>query len=339
MSFFEFFFFQKLFLFTFFLPPRFLKKKLLLLSCSTLSLSLSLFFSFSSFLPSFLKNKHQKRYLDEDGRDDGRALPDPKLAPQPGAVNPWTLDELRRLRMPAWLLRNGSVEPPAGVVPSLAASLKEEKRGAGGEGGGANGTRSSFSLAVPEKADRTIKLNMTQPFLATGQVRWALNQVVQTDTPACSEYMRFLRERGYDDAVERPALAAAKSVAATLEAVAQNSPNPPPFPDVGVSMGMQEVKGDKLDSKQAPTFLSYGEDASGKRIYADDEEDGNGNSKKERAAPSSALLPTPQVGRHVIPLKLGEVVDVVMFNLPPETNQGPYDRPKDAPVNIEMHPM
>ena len=275
----------------------------------------------------------KNRYLDEQGRDDGSSLPDPKLAPQPGAVSPWTLDELRRLRMPAWM-RDSSAEPPAGVVPALAASLREE-RGAGRGGDGP--ARRPPSLAVPAAANRTVRLNMTQPFLATGQVRWALNQVVLTDTPACTEYMRFLRERGFADAVTRPALAAAKSVAATLEAVARNSPDPPPFPDVGVSMGMQEVSGDKLDSKQAPTFLSYGEDASGKRVYSADD---NGEEKDgERVTPSSSLLPTPQVGRHVIPLKLGEVVDVILFNLPPETNQGPYDRPKDAPVNIEMHPM
>lgn len=236
--------------------------------------------------------------------------------------------------MPAWM-RDSSAEPPTCFVPTLAASLKEEKR----EGTG-NETTPLFSLAVPKIANRTVRLNMTQPFLATGQVRWALNQVIQTDTPSCTEYMRFLKEKGFEDAVSKPALAAAKSVAATLEAVAQNSPNPPPFPDVGVSMGMQEVKGDKLDSKQAPTFLSYGEDASGKRIYADgDEGDEKENEKEEHAAPSSSLLPTPQVGRHVIHLKLGEVVDVILFNLPPETNQGSYDRPKDAPVNIEMHPM
>jgi hypothetical protein len=230
--------------------------------------------------------------------------------------------------MPEWM-RNSSAQHPPGVVPSLAAALKEEKEE----------NKTVFSLAVPKSANRTIRLNMTQPFLATGQVRWALNQVVQTDTPACSEYMRFLSEKGLSDAVTKPALAAAKSVAATLEAVAQNSPDPPPFPDVGISLGMQEVKGNKLDSKQAPTFLSYGEDASGNRMYAVD--GGGGASEEEERAtpPSSALLPTPQVGRHVIPLKLGEVVDVILFNLPPETNQGPYDRPEDAPVNIEMHPM
>ena len=233
--------------------------------------------------------------------------------------------------MPEWM-RDSSVEPPNGVVPTLATSLKEEKKRGNG-----NETSRRFSLAVPKTADRTVRLNMTQPFLATGQVRWALNQVVQTDTPACNEYMLLLREKGFADAVTKPALAAAKSVAATVEALESNSPNPPPYPDVGVSMGMQQVSGNKMDSKQAPTFLSYGEDASGKRVYSadDDEEEKN----EERATPSSALLPTPQVGRHVIPLKLGEVVDVILFNLPPETNQGPYDRPKDAPTNIEMHPM
>ena len=230
--------------------------------------------------------------------------------------------------MPEWMRdsRSSAERPPAGVIPALAAPLKEEK--------GDEGNETFFSLAVPKAANRTIRLNMTQPFLPTGQVRWALNQVVQTDTPACSEYMRFLREKGFRDAVAKPALVAAKSVAATLEAIARNSPDPPPFPDVGVSLGMQEVKGDKLDSKQAPTFLSYGEDASGNRIYADD-----GGGEEEPASPSSALLPAPQVGRHIISVKLGEVVDVILFNLPPETNQGPYERPKDAPVNIEMHPM
>jgi hypothetical protein len=182
-----------------------------------------------------------------------------------------------------------------------------------------------------------------KPFLPTGQVRWALNQVVSTDTPACGEFMRVVRDGGFDDAVASPARSAARAVVAAADAVARNSPPPrPQYPDVGVSVGMQEVKGDS----QAPVFLSFGRDASGNRIYAPDEgekekdkDKDNSNSNSNNNLVSTLLIPTPQVGRHLIPLKQGEVVDVIWLNRYPDTNQGPYDRPKDAPVNVEMHPM
>ena len=42
-------------------------------------------------------------------------------------------------------------------------------------------------LQVPQRADRVLGLNMTQPLLnATGQVRWAFNNIVQPFSPPCT---------------------------------------------------------------------------------------------------------------------------------------------------------
>lgn len=46
-------------------------------------------------------------------------------------------------------------------------------------------------MQVPQTADITLGLNITQPLLQkTGQLRWALNNVVQPEDPPCTSLLQ-----------------------------------------------------------------------------------------------------------------------------------------------------
>lgn len=188
----------------------------------------------------------------------------PAPAPQTGAVPPWDVKLLNALTMPAWLA--GKADPPAGVDPLLAAA--------------------GAPLAVPPRSTRFVFLNNTQPFLPTGQVRWALNQVVNSGPPACGAYAQKVVAAG---------AAAIEADARLTEAKGANA-------DVGTSLGVQDA-----GAEEGPVYV-YG-----------------------RAGSGLAALSTPVVGRQVVLLDEGDVVDVVLQNLPPFTNQGNVSRPEDAP--------
>jgi len=196
---------------------------------------------------------------------DPPALPSTP-APQTGAVPPWDVVALNALKMPGWLA--GNAEPPAGVDPALAVA------------------GAPWTTAAPPRSTRFVYVNNTQPFLPTGQVRWALNQVVASGPPACGAYAQTVARAG----------------AAAVEADARLTDAKGPAADVGTSLGVQEA-----GEEEGPVYV-YG-----------------------RRGASLQTLATPVVGRQVVLLDEGDVVDVAIQNLAPFVNQGNVSRPDDAP--------
>ena len=78
----------------------------------------------------------------------------------------------RQIYSPDWLLDTG-VTPPGGGSAADYALLAP----------------GAASLRVPN-ATRVVRLNNTQPLLRTGQLRWALNNVVSAVTPNCGAYLK-----------------------------------------------------------------------------------------------------------------------------------------------------
>ena len=94
----------------------------------------------------------------------------------------------------------------------------------------------------------------------------------------------------------------ARAGAAAVEADARLTDAKGPAADVGTSLGVQEA-----GEEEGPVYV-YG-----------------------RRGASLQTLATPVVGRQVVLLDEGDVVDVAIQNLAPFVNQGNVSRPDDAP--------
>ncbi|KXZ44185.1 hypothetical protein GPECTOR_71g546 [Gonium pectorale] len=91
-------------------------------------------------------------------------------APQIAAMPPWSQEANEQVVMAPELL-----------VPSNGSALAMYRR----EG--------QPTLAPPKSADKLVVVNLTQPLLENGQLRWALGNVAMPKTPPCSPLMNQLR--------------------------------------------------------------------------------------------------------------------------------------------------
>ena len=201
---------------------------------------------------------------------DAPALP-PDPAPSGHPVAPWGPDEINRLKMPAWLA--GRAEPPPDVDVRAVAHIP---------------TPNATTLELPPRSTRFVFINNTQPILPTGQVRWALNQVVMSETPKCDAFAEHVQRSG----------------TRFLEADFDRTVRKGEGADLGVSLGVQNS-----NSTETPIYI-YGRNGS---------------------QPT-----TPVVGKQVVLLEQGDVVDVVIQNLPPGDGNGAVKRPANAPVIMEL---
>lgn len=128
-------------------------------------------------------------------------------APSGQPVPHWSPADIAKLKMPLWLA--GRADPPPGVVPSEVAHLLPNQT----------------SLKLPPRSTRFVFINNTQPILPTGQVRWALNQVVMSETPRCDAFAEHVQRSGSKFIEDDFAQTVREGEGA----------------DVGVSLGVQDV--------------------------------------------------------------------------------------------------
>ncbi|KAK9907756.1 hypothetical protein WJX75_009340 [Coccomyxa subellipsoidea] len=88
--------------------------------------------------------------------------------PQPESVAPWTFGTVSKITLPKEYLDPKTL-PKGTILPFGQASL------------------------APPNATKTLLVNLTQPLLPNGQLRWALNNVATFGTPTCAPTLDLLR--------------------------------------------------------------------------------------------------------------------------------------------------
>eukprot|EP00199_Chlamydomonas_sp_CCMP681_P000320 CAMPEP_0119105092 /NCGR_PEP_ID=MMETSP1180-20130426/3149_1 /TAXON_ID=3052 ORGANISM="Chlamydomonas cf sp, Strain CCMP681" /NCGR_SAMPLE_ID=MMETSP1180 /ASSEMBLY_ACC=CAM_ASM_000741 /LENGTH=596 /DNA_ID=CAMNT_0007090057 /DNA_START=170 /DNA_END=1960 /DNA_ORIENTATION=+ len=138
-------------------------------------------------------------------------------------------------------------------------------------------------------AARLVVLNMTAPVLAaTGQLRWAMNNVALMENPPCDSLLNILRSNS--------------------TWLADNTINPED--EASATAALLSVQVFNKTSKSA--------------VYLDD------------AGWAPPIVPV--AGMHVVELKFGEIVDVLMQNLPMGANNGEYRTGVHRNISVP-HPM
>ncbi|CAL8462933.1 g2467 [Coccomyxa elongata] len=165
---------------------------------------------------------------------------------QPESVPAWTFGTVSKITLPDVYLNPRTV--PKGTVLPL----------------------NSSSLAPPNNT-KTLLVNLTQPLLPNGQLRWALNNVATFGTPSCLPTLDLVRRN-----------------LGMMTSMAQSTQLGKIAPD----MPEQQI-GNALE---VPTYL----------------EDGS----------PSPLAPV--AGQEFMLLEVGDVVDVILQNLPANANGGDY---------------
>ncbi|KAK9828854.1 hypothetical protein WJX72_002416 [[Myrmecia] bisecta] len=173
--------------------------------------------------------------------------------PQPGAVLGWTPQQIAQVVTAATLINPGvSAQSTSGPSPVVAADYFQVAA-----------PKNVTTLQVPKTATRKVLQIGSQPLLnATGQVRWAMNNIANTNTPPCDAPLSQV----YNDNSYYGSLAA-------------------PNGTFGASLpGVQTV-----NATTKPT------------VFLDD----------------GAVMPQfPSSGQHIIPINIGDVVDVIVVNGP-----------------------
>ncbi|PSC72452.1 DNA-directed RNA polymerase III subunit RPC5 [Micractinium conductrix] len=186
--------------------------------------------------------------------------------PQPQSVGPWTLADQARIVMSSALLG-----APA-----------DEYEG--------------FELATQKvpAADLSLTFNITQPLMnQTGQLRWALNNVVGLRTPPCDPLLDLLH---------------ANPLWMQTNLVSASQLNGPGFESTGLGKQVGE-------SGKVQVFLTTADGSNPPPIY-------------------------PVAGTHLVPLKRGQVVELVLQNLPANSFNGDYRVPAGQNrTAMEQHPF